>query len=488
MTLPISSIVNVNISISPTVPPKQGFGTAAIVTNELDLTDKQQEDRIRFYASIDGVGEDWASDSETYICALAYFSQDPSPTTIATIAHYNAGTIGHLRCGSGPSDILVWNTILDGEFSVTVGDTTSQFLGLDFSADLDYTAVALHLQTVMQAVGGDFANLTCTYDLIDNVFNFSTEVIGLDIGFIIPIVNGTGIDLTGHLKGSSADGAVVFNGNIAETEVDALTAGEQASADWYGVLLLRGLRDTSVQLDVAAWTEARTKIFSASTNNPLSLTLGDISNNAFKFADNNYTRTICTYSSIPDQYPDAAVFGKGFPVNFSAPDSVITLKFKPLAGINTEDLTFSQKNALDDKRANALISVGGASMYAEGYMSSQLFFDERHGVDWMTGEIESNVFGYLLTRPTKIPLTDKGGATLEQQVIRSLDAAFANGLLGIGTTSSGEFLGTGYKTSVQKVADMNIADKANRIAPTISFIALLAGAVHFVEIRGVVER
>jgi len=35
---------------------------------------------------------------------------------------------------------------------------------------------------------------------------------------------------------------------------------------------------------------------------------------------------------------------------------------------------------------------------------------------------------------------------------------------------------------------MNQADVDNRVAPTISFIALLAGAVHSVQINGTLER
>jgi len=363
MTLPISNVVTVNISIAPTVPPKQGFGTAALVTSEDDLLAAPQVERIKFYSDIQEVAASWDPATETYKCAQSYFGQNPAPTTFATIS---------------------------------------------------------------QGVG--------------------------------------------------------------ETEVQALDAAEGASQDWYGILLLLGVRDTAVTTEVAAWAEARTKIFSACTNDPNSLVVGNTTCPAYLLFTANYTRTVVTYSSVSAEYPDAAVLGKAFTTDFSAPNSVITLKFKPLAGITTENITTTEKTGLDEKRANALINVAGASMYAESFMSSQLFFDERHSLDWLVGEMESNVFGYLLSRPTKVPLTDKGGAALQQQVIRSLDAAVRNGMIGAGTTSEGIFLGNGYSTEVQKVADMNVADKANRVAPTISFVALLAGAVHFVQINGTVER
>jgi len=367
MSLPISSVVTVSVSISPAVPPKRGFGVASVVTNENDNLGAIQVARMRFYSSITEVAVDWPTISETYLCANAYFAQNPSPTRFATISQ--------------------------------------------------------------DSIGG-------------------------------------------------------------ETEVDALTAAELFSSDWYGVLLLNTVRDTTVQTDVAAWTEARTKIFSASTNDLLTLTQGDLTSMAALLFAANYTRTICTYASLANsaEYPDAAILGKAFTTNFSAPDSVITLKFKSISSITTETINTTQKAALDEKRANILTDVAGASMYTEGWMSSQLFFDERHAVDWLVGEIESNVFGFLISQNTKVPLTDKGGAAIEQQVARALDAALNNGMLGSGTDSTGAFLATGYSIAVQKVVDMNPVDKSNRIAPSVSFVALLAGAMHFVQIDGSVER
>lgn len=363
MSLPISSIVNVSVSIAPTVPPKQGFGTAAVVTDEDVIAGGLQPNRIQFYGSIQEVAIDYATTTETYKVAQSYFGQNPSPRIFATISQ-----------------------------------------------------------------------------------------------------------------------------GIAETEVQALSAAELVSNSWYGILLLKDRRDVQATLDVAAWAEARTKVFAIATNNILTLTIGDVTSHAYLLFNGNYSRTSCVYSSTIDEYPDAAMLGKAFTTNFSAPNSVITLKFKSLAGITTETVNTSQKSGLDEKRCNVLTSVAGASMFTEGYMSSQLFFDERHGVDWLVGEIESNVFSYLLSRTTKVPLTDKGGASIQQQVIRALDSAVSNGLLGGGETSAGDQLPLGYSVSVQKVADMAPADKANRIAPTVSFVALLAGAVHFVQINGTVER
>lgn len=486
MTLPISSIVDVNVSISPTVPAKAGFGTAAIVSPEATLAGSEQVERIAYYSLLSELADVFAITSETYKCAEAYFSQSPSPSQIAVIAQYAAGSSARLFGGTPLDVIATWNAITDGSFEADISDTVIDVTGMDFSAAVTMNDVADVMEVALKAASGFYILSTVVYNAAENRFDIDSGVFGGAIGFFNTAATGT--DIVANAAFDAANGATLQQGVLAENEVTALSSAETVSNDWYGVLMLKSVRDSSIILDVAAWAESRIKLFSASTNNPASMTIGDTACTAYLLFNSNYQRTTCVFSSDDDAYPDAAVLGKAFTTNFSSPNSTITMKFKPLAGIVTERLTTTQKAGLDEKRCNALLDVAGTSMYAESYMCSQLFFDERHGIDWMVGEIESNVFSYLISRTTKIPLTDKGGASLQQQVIRALDASVKNGLVAAGTTSNGEFLGNGYVTLVQKVADMNPADKANRIAPTISFTALLAGAVHSVQINGTVER
>ncbi len=486
MTLPISSIVTVNVSVAPSVPAKQGFGTAAFVTKENLLSGSQSSDRILFYSTVAEVDADWGSSSDVSKAATSYFSQSPSPTLFAVIANYDAGFQGTLTGVTAQSAVAQWNGITTGSFAITMNSVTADVLLLDFSGAADMDAVAALIETGIQNADAAWTSATCIWN-VDHI-EIGNALVGGNITATSQAASGVDISITHMFTDVSISGVKVVAGVPVETVPDSLSAAEFASSNWYGVLIQSLHFDTQVQLDVAAWAEARVKLFSTTSHNPNSLVLGNIDNNIYKLSNSNYQRTTAIFSSVTEEYPDAAVLGKAFTVNFDSPNSVITLKFKPLAGISTENLTTSQKSALDEKRGNALTSIAGTSMLAESFMSSQLFFDERHSIDWLVGEIESNVFGYLITRPTKIPLTDAGASSIEQQLIRALDAANSNGMIGTGTTSGGVFLGNGYITSVQKVADMNPVDKGNRIAPAIAFTALLAGAVHFIQIDGVVER
>lgn len=294
--------------------------------------------------------------------------------------------------------------------------------------------------------------------------------------------------------------AISFRDGGSETITESLNAIQDVNPSWYGFMFTNSVRDLTVingglvpgVQEAAAWAEARTKIFGTTSNsadaiNPaISTDIGSLLNMLL------YTRSFVNYSSTAAEYPEASVFGKAFTTDFGAANAATTLKFKQLPGITPENLKTSEKEALDSKRINTYFLVGNDAdavpMYGESFMCANFFFDEIHGIDWLSNAIENQVFGYLYTRPTKVPLTGKGGAAVEQQVIRVLDEGVRNGLIAPGTTSDGVFLPNGYITTVQDVALIPSADKAARVGPQIDFVVIFAGATHAIQINGVVER
>jgi len=368
MSIPVSTVVDVSITLGAQFPARFGFGVMMLVTDETGVLTTSE--RVRTYNNLDAVADDW-SGTEVEVAATAYFSQQPRPTT-------------------------------------------------------------------------------------------------LKVGFR-----------------STAD---------TETITESLNAIQDADPEWYGLVFTKEVRDAAdiegsngVE-DAAAWCEARVKVFGNTSNDANVLESTSSTDIASVLQASNYRRTMTTYSSSPDEYPSASILGRAFTVNFSQPNSTITLKFKQMPGITSETLSQTQKATLDSKNANALIIVGASPMFAESFMASGVFFDEVHGVDWLTDAIQNNVFGYLLTRPSKVPYTDKGVAALEQQVTRALDEGVANGLLGAGETIDGIYLPNGYRVVTIPVALVPQADKEARHYPGISFTALGAGAIHSVQINGIFER
>lgn len=80
MTLPVSSVVNVSISLAALAAGPRSFGSLLILGTTTGIIDTIE--RMREYSSIDAVAEDYGADDPEYKAALAYFSQSPKPRTL----------------------------------------------------------------------------------------------------------------------------------------------------------------------------------------------------------------------------------------------------------------------------------------------------------------------------------------------------------------------------------------------------------------------
>lgn len=492
MSIPVSSIVNVAIAIGAPFPARAGFGTLNIVTAEVGPISIAE--RVRSYSTLDGVTADWDANSEVVAAATAYFAQQPKPTSLKVSTRYPTAQSATLRGGSVTSatELLA---VDDGTFTISIDGVSEDITGLDFTdGETTLDNIAASIETALQAVAsGGFTLASCNHDGSRFYITSGTTGVTSTISFLTPVSPASGTDISSMLQMRQGEGTKV-DGIAAETITASLNAIQNVNSDWYGLIFTKEVRDL-VQINgedaveaAADWCEARVKVFGNTTNDLDvldSVTTNDI---ASVLKAKNLRRTMTTFSSFPDQYPSASILARAFTVNFSQVNSTLTLKFKQMPTITVETLTQSRKSVLDSKLANALIQVGASDMFAESYMASGVFFDEVHGIDWLQNAIETNVFGYLLTRTTKVPYTNKGVAALEQQVIRALDEAVNNGLIAPGVTVDGEFLPLGYKTTVLDVALVNQSDREARHYPGLSFTVLGAGAIHSVQINGIFER
>lgn len=270
-------------------------------------------------------------------------------------------------------------------------------------------------------------------------------------------------------------------------ELDAIQAADD---DWYGMILTADLRvsaSAGTSASVAAWCEARTKLFLTASNEAAALSGGGGLPNTLQTA--GYNRTGVFYHQDADvdavnSYPEAAFFGKMLTVDFNGVNTTRTGMFKKLAGITTSPLTDAQLDFLTANNGNAYVSIANFPMTMKGTMASGEFFDIMHGVDWLQAEIAYRVFGKLATLP-KVPYTDAGMEILLNEVRLALKQAVANGLVAADFDDEGNLL-EAFTVSAPSVLTQSQANRAARIAPSITFTARLAGAVHFAQINGTV--
>ena len=486
MSIPVSNVVNVTISTTPTFPSRRGFGILNIVGNSETLN---LAERIRLYTNIDEVAADFESTTEEYKAATVFFSQNPRPNQLMISRRadvdYEAELIGGL---SAEQTLGTWTAILNGEFTISIDGVEEDITGISFAGDASLDDVASGIESALQAIAaGGFTASTCVWTGTKFIIKSGTAGSTSSITVTSEVPGGIGTSIVAMMDNDDGNGTAVA-GVDQETITESLDAIQLVDDSWYGLAFTKEINDVNANVLLAAdWCEARIKLFAnSSTDNSVKDSLSTTDVAAVLFAG-NYRRTFSFVSFLNEDYIAVSAFARIAVVNFSATDSTITLKFKQLPSISPDDLNSNDAAVISGKNCNYYALFGSSDMVAEGECADGTFIDSVHGVDWLQNAIETNVFGRLYTEPTKVSQTDKGATQLAEQVRLALDEGVNNGLIAPGTTLSGTFLPLGYVVTTGKVADMNASDKAERKAPIIQFTALGAGAIHSSEINGIFE-
>lgn len=490
MNTPVAKIVKVNILSSPTFPARKGFGLLNIIGNSARLP---IGNRTRFYSDMDGVAADFSSSDEEYNAALVFFSQSPRPTEVAISRRFDVAVPGELLCGFGYDKVQAdWQAITNGGFDITLDGVLKQITALNLSAATTLNAVAAAIQVKLALA---LAGTTCLFDGTRFIIRAGTTGVTSSVSFTAaPTGVGSPTDIGPLLASRAVDLGITTTGAALETVTTSLDRLQDINSSWYGLTFTKELTESQLK-EAAAWAEARTKIFGFTTSASNVLDIVSSADIASFMKTNLYGRTFCVWDDN-DPYQIVSAFARAFTVNFNESNSTLTLKFKQLPGTSPISVTETQRLALVAKSCNYYTYFGDSAMLAEGVMASGKFFDERHGLDWLQNAIETNVFGYLFTRPTKVPQTDKGVATLVQQVEQACQDGVRNGLLApgvwngmdLGEMKSGMYLSKGFYVYAQPVAEQNQSDREARKAPPIQAIIKGGGAIHFADITVTFER
>ncbi len=470
MAIPLSTIVNVGITVSPTPLALAGFGQLLFISPAANTVVPENE-VVRIYSSMDGVAADSPS-GEVNVAATAYYAQEPKPTTFMVSGVYGAETPAVLNGGAHAS-LTDIKAITSGAMSININGSVISFSAVNFAAAADLPAVAAILESELSGV-------TVVYDTGASAFVVTTIATGKDTA---SLDFATGADASAFGL-TAADNAGINPANSVDTPAEALNKSNEVNNTGYGVVLDKQYRDTADSVAVADWCQARTKIFFNTSNDANCLVATATDDIMSQLKAKALSRTLSQYSSSPDEYPSASIAGRAFTVNFEGTNTTLTLKFKKQPTITVEDLTPTQLSALEGKSGNAFMDVGGVSMYSDSRMADGGWFDTVHGTDWLKNRIETDVFNFLYTSPNKVPYTDAGVNGVVNRVKGSLNQGVRNGLIAPGTTASGDYLPLGYNVIVVPVADVSAADKGNRLYRGISFEAVGAGALHNIVISG----
>lgn len=492
--LSVSQIVNVTVNMTPLPVPLRNFGALVIIGPTEGVIDVGE--RLRPFTSLDQVAATFGTTVPEYLAANLFFSQAPQPAFLYIGRWAQTATHGWLRGATLPvaaQSLTTWNAIHDGSMSISIDGTPHVLSGLNFSTAININGVAAIIQAALPA------GTQVTWDAINSRFKVRGIVTGTSGSVSYATATGSGTDISGNgttlrtglslAAGASAPVA----GIAAETPLACMSALALASNDWYGAMFAPTLAtDITDQqyIDTAAFVEGLnpSRIFGITST---SATVPDITNTsdlASSLQALEYNHSTIQYSSS-SAYAMASMFGRAFTVDFTANNSMITLKFKQEPGVLAEFLSASQAAAIKAKNCNVFVHYNNdTAIIQEGVMCGGFFFDERQGLDWLQNNVQTTLYNILYTSSTKIPMTDSGMHVLVTGVEAAMVGGINNGLIApgtwatnsvFGTLQPNQFLDRGYYVFVPSVTTISEAQRAARIAPTIQAAVKLAGAVHF---------
>ena len=424
----LTDIIDIQISRETTAVSRAAFNIPIFLATHANFTE-----RARSYASLEEVAADFDSQSNVYVAASKFFGQEIRPPQIVVGKRYAESVDVTLNTVSGNAVLSYNGTEITTDISGAANATAAVAL---IKTDFDNASIS---------------DITFT-DNLDGTFRIEPAVAGDQYSF----------------QFSSQFSAVY---NSTETWVDALDNVSDENNEWYALVA-----ETHTEADVLALAgavEARKKIYGTSSSDVNILDAGSTTDIAKQLFDLGYQRTFIMYSATADtQYPEAAWIGGQLP---EQPGSN-TWKFKTLSGVTVSALSSTQANAAKDKNANTYERVGGVSITSEGKMAGGEFIDVMIFVDWLEARMRESIF-FRLVNTKKIPYTQAGVTIIENEIRRVLAEGITNGGLAPNPQPT---------VSVPNVLAIDPNLRATRTLEGITFEGRLAGAVHFVKVRGTV--
>ncbi len=500
-TLPVSRLVNVQVSLTPAGAKAQNLSTLLLLTSG-DTIDPIEQ--YRMYGSYTETLADFGASSAVGLAANSYFSQTPQPRQLMVGGWARAARSGGLRCAllsTVQQQISNWSSITNGAFAVQVdGAAAIQVTGMNFSAATSMDAVAAIVSTALP--GG-----SCSWSPSFSRFNFLSDTTGTTSAISFLTAPSAGTDISGQLRGlSSNSGAYVYAGTTSQNVGTALVNFDRDYGQlWYAASISQVVSTVlgdQVHLDAAAAIQAMTNkhLYFLSTFDAATLLAANTTDLAYVLKSLDRTRTFAQYASGPtanNANAQCSAAAKLLGVDYNASQSALTLMYKTEPGVVAENLNSTQAAALDGKNCNVFVAYDNdTAILQNGVMSSGDFADTVAFMDWLATTLQTVAYNVLYTTLTRVPQTDSGMHLLTTACERVLQQGVVNGYIapgqwngdGFGTLKNGDLLPNGYYIYAARVDTQLPQDRAARKAMPIQIAVKLAGAVHTMTISVVVNQ
>ncbi|MDN7812086.1 DUF3383 domain-containing protein [Burkholderia gladioli] len=156
--LPVARRINIALSMSALAAQGANLNTALFLGASPVI---DTNERMRTYATLAAVAEDYSDDDPEYQAALLYLAQTPQPQSVCIGRWAKTATSGSLRGGVlsvAQQALALWQAITNGAFNITIDGTARNLTGLNFSAASNLNGVA----SIVQAALASYATVAWT--------------------------------------------------------------------------------------------------------------------------------------------------------------------------------------------------------------------------------------------------------------------------------------------------------------------------------------
>lgn len=486
--LPISRYVSVQVSLTTPGVVGPAINTGLIIGSSSVI---DAGERMRRYANISEVADEFDTDSPEYLGADAWFSQNPRPDHVMLGRWIKTAESAQLIGADltlAEQGIALWQDIADGSFSIAVDGASHNVSGLDFSLISNLNAVATAINTAMTTAT---IAASCVWNGHQFIFTTTATGAAAQIGYLTPVSPSLGTDISATLKGTVATAARVSPGSAPETALAAVAAIDSIhSSQFYGIVVPEA--DDAEQQDIAAYVEAcdPPHYFGVTSGDTRTLDPLDQQNLASVLNNFGYNKTACQYSTS-NPYAICSYLSRILTTRWTGQNTAITLMYKREPGVAVEPLSTQQADTLRDKSCNVYAGVAnGAHVVQYGTSASGEYTDTIIGADALALDVQAGLFNTLYTTNTKIPQTDFGVGILLNNATAVCSRYVGNGFLapgvwnapGFGNISQGDVLPLGYYVWAPTIALQDPVERAARKSPLIQVAAKCAGAIHTADV------
>jgi hypothetical protein len=261
-----------------------------------------------------------------------------------------------------------------------------------------------------------------------------------------------------------ADALIADIRNLQETENDwYVFLTDQDGDDFVTALSAFAEESEPTEAELGAGEEDYRKFYFGQTDN--------------RFLAGQYRRSAIVYTDtdLLTEEADAAFLGNVGPF---WPRSV-TWKFKRPQGITLPDITFAQREQLEEVNINFLTEEYKRQYMKNGVCWDGEFIDVQMGADYIAYFMRERLYDILLEN-AKIGYTDEGFAIVAAGVFATLNRATDLGIIATDPEAEAGI----FHVYVPRRADASDDQARSRAMPDIVWEALLEGAVHSVKVTG----